>query len=124
MAVRVNEDIVKSLGMSIMKRRQALGLTQAELARRIGIEQHSLSRIEQGVFAPKMSRLQDIAENLGCNVDDLFRPDGKAGASPSSEVSELLDNLPQDKQMVVLDVVKNLVRSLLNIGGENTPEKK
>ena len=60
----IRENLSVLVGNAIMKRRQRKGLTQAEFAKLLGIEQHSLSRMEKGTIAPKMSRLQQIADYL------------------------------------------------------------
>ena len=46
-----------ALGQAIMTRRQRKGMTQLDLAERLGIEQHSVSRMEKGIISPKISRL-------------------------------------------------------------------
>jgi len=58
------------LGGRIVRLRQALGLTQTELAARIGRSHASLGRIERGeVATPKPETLAALAKALG--VDDL-----------------------------------------------------
>ena len=47
-------------GNNIHRKRKQLGLTQDELAEKLGIGQQSLSRMERGTMAPKFERLQDI----------------------------------------------------------------
>ena len=58
----------KLLGKAIAKRRAALGMSQFDLAERLGIAPASLSRIENGLAAPRFSRLEEIAEILDCPV--------------------------------------------------------
>ena len=58
----------KLLGKAIAERRAALGMSQFDLAERLGIAPASLSRIENGLAAPRFSRLEEIAEILDCPV--------------------------------------------------------
>jgi transcriptional regulator with XRE-family HTH domain len=48
-------------------------MTQAELARIVGLSSRHLRRIEQGFSVPTAGHLLDIATALGVSVDDLVR---------------------------------------------------
>ena len=61
--------------MSIKAMRQAKGLSQRELAERIGVKQESITQWENGKTSPKFERLAIIADALECTVDDLVRKD-------------------------------------------------
>lgn len=106
------ENLSVVLGNAIMKRRQRKGLTQIEFAELLGIEQHSLSRMEKGIIAPKMSRLQEIADYLECSVADLFRQTDSPSYAKAQELCYLLDEIPPEMQDVVLELIENTVYSL------------
>ena len=62
-------------------RRQAAGLTQAELAARISVGRPALSMGEIGTNWPPARILPQLADALLCSIDDLYRaPEGAAGA--------------------------------------------
>lgn len=63
----------KLIGVNIQERRKKLGLTQENLAEKIGVGQQSLSRMERGDIAPKLERLPDVAATLQCSGGGLFR---------------------------------------------------
>lgn len=44
--------LTQIVGQAIFQRRRALGMSQEELAEKVGIGQQSLSRMEQGKTAP------------------------------------------------------------------------
>ncbi len=52
---------------NISDRRRRLGLSQKKLAERLEISQDAMARMEKGRIAPKMGRLQDIADTLQCS---------------------------------------------------------
>jgi HTH-type transcriptional regulator / antitoxin HipB len=54
-----------SLGTAIRQYRRAAGLTQAELATRVGIDQSYLSRLEQGQETEQVRRIIAILKQLG-----------------------------------------------------------
>lgn len=55
----------KRIGQVIREARLAKGLTQAELAKMVGISQPSLSDIERGVYTPRTYVLFGIFKALG-----------------------------------------------------------
>jgi len=60
-----------SLGKRIKERRQILKITQQELAQAIGMTPQHISAIEQGKWAPSLTLLPRLAEELGVSVDYL-----------------------------------------------------
>ena len=60
------------VGANIRMYRAKLSLTQSQLAEKIGIEPMSLSRIERGVAAPSLERLDLIARSLKVLPSDLL----------------------------------------------------
>lgn len=53
------------LSSRIREARKAAGITQAELAAKIGINRATLSKYESGIIEPPISQLKLIAEKLG-----------------------------------------------------------
>lgn len=112
MAEMTRESLSVILGNAIMNRRQRKGLTQVDFAKLLGIEQHSLSRMEKGLISPKMSRLQEIADILECSVADLFRQTDSPTFAKSQELCYLIEDLPPEMQDVILELIENTVYSL------------
>lgn len=48
------------------------GITQKELAEKIGVKQKDISRWENDVYKPKVNKLIRIAEALSCDIKDLL----------------------------------------------------
>lgn len=51
--------------------RMAAGLTQGQLAEKIGCTQKDVSRWERGVYSPRIDALVKMAGALGCSLEDL-----------------------------------------------------
>jgi len=58
---------------SIRTRREDAGVTQAELARRIGVTRQTLIAIEQGKYSPTLELAFQIARAFEVGIDDLFQ---------------------------------------------------
>jgi len=52
--------------------RSALGLTQAELAERVGVTRKTINTVENGVFTPSALLAIKLAEALSVPVEKLF----------------------------------------------------
>lgn len=59
-------------GSTIKELREAKNLTQAELARRIGVSSKTVSKWETGKGLPDISLLQPLAQALGVSVIELM----------------------------------------------------
>lgn len=59
------------MGDKLKSIRKNKGLTQVQLAAKIGCTQKDISRWENGERVPNIQSLKSIAEALGCKLDDL-----------------------------------------------------
>lgn len=60
------------LGIRLKEVRIAAGLTQAELAERVGVSRKTVNTVENGVFIPSTLLALGMARALGVKVEDLF----------------------------------------------------
>ena len=63
----------ESLANSLKDERARLGLTQAELADRIGVSRKTINTVENGIFVPSTILALKLAAALDRRVEDLFR---------------------------------------------------
>lgn len=59
--------------MSIKERREQLEITQAELAKAIGVDQSAVCLWETGKTLPRTKLLPSLARILKCTVDELIK---------------------------------------------------
>lgn len=56
----------------VLKARASAGLTQAQVAERIGTTQSAIARLESGAGKPSVATLQRYASALGCRIEIKF----------------------------------------------------
>lgn len=66
------------LGAMLLAAREQAGLTQAEVARRLGTHKSAISRMENHAEDMRLSTLQRYAEAVGCFLDLQLRPESEA----------------------------------------------
>lgn len=54
--------------------REKYGLTQEELASKLGISDRTYKQIENTPFNYSINKLNGIAKIIGCNLDEFFLP--------------------------------------------------
>ena len=59
---------------AIHEAREKLNITQAELARRTGIDQGDISKLERGTRNPSLKLLKRLAQGLGMELRITFVP--------------------------------------------------
>ena len=60
---------------TIKARREALGLSQGELAKICGVSRQTINAIENNKYDPTLALAFRLARTLGTTVDGLFTPD-------------------------------------------------
>ncbi len=65
-------DYLVELGAAIAQRRRSMGLSQTDLAYRMGMEVPNLSIIENGKTNPQLLTLVSIAAALNCGLAELL----------------------------------------------------
>jgi transcriptional regulator with XRE-family HTH domain len=65
--------ITQRLGHKIARQRRAAGLTQAELAEKVGVQPETISRLETGKRTVSLGMMALLSESLGLELHELFR---------------------------------------------------
>ena len=94
-------DLGRQIGRAIAHARQRRGLTQEQVAEKLGVEQETVSRFERGVVLPPLGRLAELAEALSVPMTQLVRAGSTQIPDQALEVVELLSGLkPSDREFV------------------------
>ena len=107
--VRVRGD--KGIGERLMRFRQARGLSQAELASKLGVDQSDISNFERGVYRLNDRLIVQICKLLRVRADELL---GLAAVKPDGEVApdrrilrrlQKIETLPKRDQLALFRVI-------------------
>ncbi|MBQ8696285.1 MAG: helix-turn-helix transcriptional regulator [Clostridia bacterium] len=66
------KDVNTIVGENIQHYRRRQGLTQHQLARRIGVTYQAISKWETGKSTPDIALLPELARVFECRIDDFF----------------------------------------------------
>ncbi|GHC11659.1 MULTISPECIES: helix-turn-helix domain-containing protein [Gemmobacter] len=78
------------VGKRIRHRRWMVGMTQQQLAERVGIKFQQIQKYETGMNRVSASRLWDIAETLGVNISFFFEGIDEAREVPTPVEGDIL----------------------------------
>lgn len=107
-----------TIGENIRKYRKAKGLTQTELAKKLGTTQFVITNYERGRNNPTAARLPEIAKALNVPLEALYgihvqtTPEEKKGEGTrrEAEIQKIFRELPPAKQRAVLEHAKGLIK--------------
>lgn len=75
----------KSLGAAIAELRKKQGMTQLELADKLGVTDKAVSKWERDLSCPDIGSLPKLAAELGISVDELLHANTGAAAKAQQE---------------------------------------
>ena len=90
----------RTLGMMISSLRKEKGMTQLELAEKMGVTDKAVSKWERDLSCPDINSLPALAEILGVSVEELMQIKKEAEA-PVSKVSEIVEIAPKAVAMAM-----------------------
>ena len=104
--------IQKLIGKRIKMYRMAKGLTQEELAEKIGLSRNYYSAAERGIYSLNIDKIVEIINILDCTADEIFADVINKGYQvKSSLLSEKISKLPKEEQERILAIVDTLVET-------------
>lgn len=100
------EQINKYVGTKIKEYRKYFGLSQEELAQKIGVGKTTISNYEVGIRSPKKPQMIKLSEVFNVTIDDFFpQVDSfKDNVSTTlSEINKISSQLEEPRQKIVLN---------------------
>ncbi len=84
----------KTLGTMIAELRKQQGMTQLELAEKMGVTDKAVSKWERDLSCPDINSLPNLAQTLGVSVEELMQTQKEAGA-PTGRIAEIMEITPK-----------------------------
>ena len=90
----------KTLGTMIAELRKQHGMTQLELAEKIGVTDKAVSKWERDLSCPDINSLPKLAEILDVSVEELMQIK-KEAETPVNKMSEIMEVAPKAVAMAM-----------------------
>lgn len=105
------------IGKFILECRKEKGLTQEQLAEKLGVSSKSISRWENGNTLPNYSLLKDLCNELDINVNELLSGEKIKGNDYMNKSEENLVNLRKqiDERKKVLTIISYVILLIIII---------
>ena len=101
-----------TLGLNLRRARDAAGLSQQELADRIGLSQNAISLYENGSRAMPAHLLQALVRELGIPVQFFFKDTPDESLTPEAKLQEIVTKVQSSREDVnLLYMFFNALRS-------------
>lgn len=113
-----------AMGKRIRKYRERIGLTQGELASRVGLSNTTLSHIECSKGRPELNNLVMIANELGITFDSLLCESLKASEKQFQVRTRGAAGLSSDELRFLAYVAPGILEGLRQVNGSKTDECK
>ena len=116
MAAKKTVSPLETMGERIQQLRKNIGLTQADLAKKIAISHTQMARYEIKNIYPPADVLKNLADVFGTTIDFLVMGDNESKAQASLKDAELINQfkkiaaLPDDEKTLVLKMITAYVR--------------
>lgn len=81
----------KTLGMMIASLRKENGMTQLELAEKMGVTDKAVSKWERDLSCPDVNTIPRLAELFGISVDELMQVKAEAAGKERKDVTPLVN---------------------------------
>lgn len=112
-------DLVK-IGTYIASKRKALGLTQKQVAEKLGMSDKSVSKWERGICLPDVSVYLELCEILGITINEFLAGEDISQENLPAKSEDNLIQVTQDsqhRQRRLKRVIATLVALTLLVGG-------
>lgn len=96
------------LGKNVTRWRKSLGLTQEQVASRLGVEPETISRFERGVTLPSLPTLASLAQILGTTMAQLLEEESPPEFSQAKKIAAWIEAVPKSEQQFVMNILSQL----------------
>jgi len=106
--------LAQAVGASIAAARERAGLTQDQVADRLGVGPQAISQVERGTVIPNAVRLYEFAEVFDCRVDELLISASDRAADQALGIARQIQSLAEAERQLVAGMVSQLTDHLIS----------
>lgn len=104
--------VERSIGKRIQEYRKKKGLTQEQLAEKVGLSTNYISAVERGVNALNLDKLVEVMNCLECSADEIFVDVlNNSCEIKVSLLTEQISSLPKDEQERIFTIIQTLIET-------------
>lgn len=119
-------DIKELFAKALYNRRKQLGLTQDELAERVGTSKQMVSRYELAQRSPKIGMANKFAEAMGTTLNELLGIDAEELETETNEpktneariLAKGIDKMSKEQREAILNMMNGLYPGLFEEGAD------
>lgn len=89
------------LAINLVETRKKLGLSQGELAKRLGMLQSQYSNYERGTRKPSVEVLEKLVKQFNININYLLTGDGPMFITPELHKDTLQFKIPKNSRVLL-----------------------
>ena len=110
----------KVFGEKLRNHRKKLGMTQEDVAEKVGVSPQAISKWESGNGSPDISNLPVLAETLGISVDELLKgelnkPEADTNPDVPKDCSPRKELTPKQKKERAIIALAACIGAILGI---------
>lgn len=111
-----DKQFYKDLGKRIAQFRKSAGLTQVQVAEKLGIAQQTMAHYESGSLRIAVAMLKPLSSVLSISAEELLEEPvtaTKKKRGPSSKLEqqvEMIQQLPRAKQKFVMEMLETVIQ--------------
>jgi transcriptional regulator with XRE-family HTH domain len=116
MAVITDKRYYHALGRRVAQRRKELGITQVQLAEKLGVAQQTMAHYEGGTLRVAVALLPTLTHTLDLSLEELVgteaKADKKGKRGPAPKIQQQLErvsSLPKPDQRAVMRVLDSML---------------
>lgn len=104
------KNLSKSLGVLIKDYRKQKGLTQAQLAKLVGLSTRHIGKLEDGTYIPKLSTYLNISKVLDFEIEELKTLQKYTPRTGEVQILQLLKKMNTQELMLSYKLLKAIVQ--------------
>lgn len=132
------DETLDGIGARLREERVRAGISQRELARRLGLSASMISQLESGMSKPSVGTLYAIVTELNLSLDRIIRGEDFTSAAPGPSADPVVSPLvhPEDRQVIELasgvrweeltatsEEGVDFLHATYEVGGASTPDQ-